>query len=203
MLPGGVILCGGHSTRMGRDKALLPFGPELMLQRVVRLLGEVVPSERIVVVAAQGQALPALPADVRVARDEIADRGPLEGLYAGLTALGLQVDAVYVTACDVPLLEPRFVTELFARLGEHQIVVPRSAEHYHPLSAVYRAAVLAPVTRLRAQQRMAPRYLFDEVATLAVPVDELRTVDPQLDSLANLNRPEDYTAALARAGLVN
>ena len=42
MRRGAIILCGGKSSRMGRDKATLPFGPELMLQRVVRLIGEVV-----------------------------------------------------------------------------------------------------------------------------------------------------------------
>ena len=52
MTNAGIILCGGRSTRMGRDKATLPFGPELMLQRVVRLLGEAV--QRIVIVAATG-----------------------------------------------------------------------------------------------------------------------------------------------------
>jgi len=52
---------------MGRDKATLPFGPELMLQRVVRLLGEAV--EEIVVVAAPSQELPPLPDSVHIVRD--------------------------------------------------------------------------------------------------------------------------------------
>jgi molybdopterin-guanine dinucleotide biosynthesis protein A len=70
---------------MGTSKALLPFGPETMLQRVVRLLGQVVTP--IVAVAAVGQVLPDLPAEVIVTRDEREARGPLEGLKAGLTAL--------------------------------------------------------------------------------------------------------------------
>ena len=56
---GGIVLCGGKSTRMGVAKAVLPFGPETMLQRVVRLLGTVVAP--IVVVAARDQELPPLP----------------------------------------------------------------------------------------------------------------------------------------------
>ena len=56
---GGIVLCGGKSSRMGTSKALLPFGPETMLQRVIRLLGELV--SPIVAVAAAGQALPELP----------------------------------------------------------------------------------------------------------------------------------------------
>ena len=68
MNTGGIILCGGKSTRMGSPKAWLPFGPETMLQRVVRLLGTVV--SPIVAVAAPEQSLPELPAEVIVTRDE-------------------------------------------------------------------------------------------------------------------------------------
>ena len=87
---------------MGTSKALLPFGPETMLQRVVRLLSEVV--SPIVVVAANDQDLPQLPSSVIVTRDENEGRGPLEGLRAGLKALPTTVDAAYVTSCDVALL---------------------------------------------------------------------------------------------------
>src|SRR5262245_27673434 len=119
---GGIVLCGGKSSRMGRPKATLPFGPELMLQRVVRLLGEVV--EPIVVVAAPGQELPPLPADVQIARDEREGRGPLEGLSAGLATIAGRAHAAYVTSCDVPLLVPAFVRRLIDLLGKHEIVVP-------------------------------------------------------------------------------
>ena len=81
---GGIVLAGGKSTRMGTAKALLPFGPETMLQRVVRLLGTTV--SPIVTVAARDQELPPLPAAVIVARDEREGRGPLEGLRAPVSA---------------------------------------------------------------------------------------------------------------------
>jgi molybdopterin-guanine dinucleotide biosynthesis protein A len=75
MTAAGIVLCGGRSTRMGVPKATLPFGPETMLQRVVRLLGSVVAP--IVAVAAREQKLPKLPEDVIVTRDEREQRGPL------------------------------------------------------------------------------------------------------------------------------
>src|SRR5437763_186942 len=82
---GGIILCGGQSSRMGRPKEWLPFGDELMLPRMVRLMSEAV--SPIVVVAAVGQQLPPLPTDVIETQDRQPDRGPLQGLAAGLTAL--------------------------------------------------------------------------------------------------------------------
>src|ERR1043165_2456560 len=69
MRKGAIILCGGKSSRMGRDKATLPFGGELMLARVVRLLSEAVDPQGIVVVAAPNQSLPEVPAPVMIARD--------------------------------------------------------------------------------------------------------------------------------------
>src|SRR5947207_754248 len=113
---GGVVLCGGRSSRMGAPKAWLPFGDELMLPRVVRIVGEAI--GQVVVVAAPGQDVPPLPGDVRVVRDEVEGRGPLGGLAAGLAALEGEADAVYLSSCDVPLLKPEFVRCVVGLLEE-------------------------------------------------------------------------------------
>src|SRR5438067_7908228 len=107
MRTGGIVLCGGRSSRMGRPKAWLPFGGELMLPRVVRVLREVV--EPVVVVTAPGQDVPPLPAGAEVVRDEVEGKGPLGGLAAGLAALGGRADAAYLSSCDVPFLRAEFV----------------------------------------------------------------------------------------------
>ena len=169
-----------------------------MLQRVARLLGEAV--ERIVVVAAAGQELPPLPEAVEIVRDEREGRGPLEGIAAGLRALSGTSDAAFVTSCDVPLLAPAFVRRMFELLGEHQIVVPKDEKYYHPLAAVYRAGVLPYVEQLLAEDRMRPFFLFEMSDTLEIDAEQMRAVDAELGSLRNLNRPEDYEAALRAAG---
>ena len=184
---------------MGVPKATLPFGPETMLQRVVRLLGTV--ASPIVVVAAGEQDLPALPADAIVARDEREARGPLEGLRAGLKALPATVDAAYVTSCDVPLLEPAFVQRMLELLGEHDIAVMEIDGFTHPLSAVYRRSALPHIESLLAADRLRPAFLFDAVSTRRVKPEEMVVADPQLRTLRNLNTREDYLAALADAGL--
>jgi len=183
---------------MGRAKAGLPFGPELMLQRVVRLLGQVVDS--LVVVAAAQQDLPPLSPQVRVVRDRRENRGPLEGLYAGLEALRDRAGAAYATSCDVPLLVPEFVQMMLRRLDDHQVAVPVDGEFHHPLAAVYRTDVLPEIQSLLAADQLRPRFLFERVRTCRVPVEELRAVDPDLQTLANLNTPADYFAAARRAG---
>lgn len=200
MQTGAIILCGGKSSRMGRDKATLPFGPELMLPRTIRLLSEVVDPGKIVVVAAIDQQLPPLPQPVIVARDQHPSRGPLEGIAAGLEAIPRGVEAVYVTSCDVPLLVPAFVTRMFELLEDFDIAVPWEGEQFHPLSAVYRPTVAGMARQLVQADKRRVRFLFDDARTRRVGIDQLRLVDPELQTLMNLNHREDYQAALKIAG---
>jgi molybdopterin-guanine dinucleotide biosynthesis protein A len=198
-MAGGIVLAGGKSTRMGTSKALLPFGPETMLQRVVRLLGGIV-TPIVVVAAAADQELPELPADTILTRDEREGRGPLEGLRAGLKALPEQVDAAYVTSCDVPLLVPGFVRLMLELAHGYDVAVMDIDGFPHPLSAVYRRATLPRIEDLLATDRLRPVFLFEAVNTRRVRPDEM-TADPDLRTLRNLNTREDYERALADAGL--
>jgi molybdenum cofactor guanylyltransferase len=193
------VLCGGRSTRMGVPKATLPFGPETMLQRVVRLLSGVVAP--IAVVAARDQRLPELPSNVILTVDEREQRGPLEGLRAGLKALPPAVDAAYVTSCDVPMLVPAFVTRMIELLGADDIAVMEIDGFPHPLSAVYRRTVLPQIESLLEQDRLRPVFLFEGVRTRRVRPEEMLSVDPELRTLRNLNTREDYLGALSDAGL--
>jgi molybdenum cofactor guanylyltransferase len=201
MITGGIVLCGGQSKRMGRPKAWLPFAGELMLPRVVRLLSEVV--HPVVVVAAPDQDVPPLPADVALVRDEEKGRGPLQGLAAGLTALRGKADAAYLSSCDVPFLRPAFVRRLIDLLGDRAICVPRVGDYHHPLAAVYRIEVVDAVTRLLAEDRLRPFFLFEAVPTRVVEAAELADVDPTFQTLRNLNAPEDYEAALREAAAID
>ena len=184
---------------MGVPKATLPFGEETMVQRVVRLLGTVV--SPVVVVAARGQGLPALPDGVTITHDEREAKGPLEGIRAGLSALPKSIDAAYITSCDVPLLVPAFVERMIEFIGDHDIAVMEVDGFPHPLSAVYRRSTLPYVESLLAADRLRPVFLFDAVRTRRVKPEEMMTVDPELRTLRNLNTPEDYRAALADAGI--
>ena len=135
---------------MGRDKASLPFGPEQMLQRVVRLIGEVVPAEHTVVVAAVNQELPPLPPRILIVRDQDEYRGPLAGLATGFPrSPGTRRSMPYLPAlCDVPLLLPAFVQRMFDLLDTYDAVVPVDGVYHHALSAAYRPNVLPEVERL-------------------------------------------------------
>ena len=196
---GGIILCGGQSRRMGRPKAWLPFGPELMLQRVARLLAEVVGP--IVVVAAPGQDIPELPGGIEVVRDPVADRGPLQGLAAGLAALPDDAELAYATATDVPFLNPAWVGRLAGLIGDHDLVIPDIGGYLHPLAALYRRRPVLPVVEfLLSEGRLRPVFLLEDLRGLRVDAEMMSPVDPGLGTLRNLNTPDDYRRALTEAG---
>jgi molybdenum cofactor guanylyltransferase len=198
MRMGGVILCGGRSSRMGRPKALLPFGPESLLQRVVRILGNVV--DPLIVVAAAGQELPDLGAGVRVVRDIREYAGPLAGMGLGLAAIAADADAAYVSACDVPLLRPEFVRAVIGALDGHEAAVPYDGRFYHPLAGVYRTLLADRIEGLLAAGQQRPLHLIESADTRIINVETLRLVDPALDSIRNLNTVEEYQQALRDGG---
>jgi molybdopterin-guanine dinucleotide biosynthesis protein A len=193
---GGIVLCGGKSSRMGLAKAWLPIAGEPMLARIVRLLSEVPRlSGPLVVVAAPSQDLPKLPSHVTVERDEVEDRGPLQGLAAGLDALSGQADAAFVSSCDVPFLQPAFVDRMIELLGDDCVCVPRIDGRIHPLAGVYRVSVLYTVRTMLDANRLRTTELFDSLPARFVGAEDLVGVDPSLASLRNLNTPEEFELA--------
>jgi molybdopterin-guanine dinucleotide biosynthesis protein A len=198
----GIVLCGGQSQRMGFDKALLPFGDETMIERVIRILNSVV--SPIVVVAGHDTKLPPLADSIIVTHDRQPNQGPLEGIRMGLAAIQHTATAAFVTGCDVPLLVPGFIQTLIDQLGtdgEHDVAVTSEDGFLHPLAAVYRTHLVPVIDALLTAERRRPLFLYDQVATNPVSTDLLKQSDPQLASLANLNKAADYFAALEQAGL--
>ena len=184
---------------MGQPKAWLPFGNEVLVQRVVRLLSEVV--SPVVVVAAPGQELPPLPANVLVARDELEAQGPIGGMAVGFAALRGQVDAAYVSACDVPLLNPEVVRLICDHLGDADIAIPVDGTFPQPLSAVYRLTLAGRLNEMLAAGNLRVIRLWDGASVNQIPLASLREIDPELDSFRNANTPEEFAAIQRRAGV--
>lgn len=184
---------------MGRPKLSLPFGAETMLARVVRIVKDVV--SPVVVVAATEQELPKLPPGILVTRDEVSGQGPLAGLAAGIKALRGSVDAVYLSSCDVPLLKTEFIRAMIDAIALHEMAMPCEGQQAHPLAGVYRTSVESRVRRMLADGRLKAQLLIHDSDACLIDVAELRHIDPALESLKNVNSPDDYREALLAASL--
>ena len=191
-----VILAGGISRRLGRDKAAEPFGDETLLHRVVRRASESVGSNDVVIVVANTGQSERAPADIphRLALDTLPGSGTLGGIYTGLEAA--RNEWALVVACDMPFLsEPllRYVTELRAGVDA---VVPVIGGRPEPTHALYsRRCIPAISQRLQDGQLKAAGFL-DLVRVRYVDEAEARRFDPELLSFFNVNRPEDLVRAI-------
>jgi molybdenum cofactor guanylyltransferase len=185
-----VILTGGKSSRMGRPKALLPFGNEPLIYHLVRRLQH--KFKFVVVVAAPDQELPPLPATV--VRDEIAYRGPVGGIYYGLkAAVGT---GAFVTSCDAAFLNLPLISFLTSQILNHDVVVPYWQDRFQPLHAVYRKSVVPLLKEQLERDELRPIFLYDKVRTRKVGEEEIRRYDPEGSSFFNMNGPDDYAQAL-------
>ena len=184
----GIVLCGGHSRRMGRPKAWLPFGEEFLLQRVVRIVGEAV--GRVIVVAAKDQTLPRLPDHVVRVDDLVADRGPLAGFAAGLSHV--QTDYTFLTTCDAPFLDRALIESLWVEMNAMpcDAVIPMT-DDLHPLAALYRTTVQPVVDRRLQAGQLRMKDLIGELACV-------KWIPSEADAIAlrNINTPDEYTGAL-------
>jgi molybdopterin-guanine dinucleotide biosynthesis protein A len=187
-----IVLAGGKSSRMGTPKALLLFDDEPLIVHIVAMLGRLF--AEVVVVAAPGQDLPAMP--VTLVRDEVAYQGPVGGIYYGLSAI--RADVGFVTSCDSAFLNSAVIAHLVSRIPDHDVVVPYWQDRFQPLHAVYRRGVAPLLAAQLVRRELRPIHLFERVRTLRIDEEEIRRLDPDGASFFNMNTLEDYAEALER-----
>lgn len=207
----GIVLAGGRSSRLAgaappSGKAGLAFAGGSLLGRVLATLGSV--AERRIVVAAEKQPLPELPADVAIVRDSLAGAGPLAGLADALRWIrdfegGGAVSAAVVVSCDVPLLSPAILRMLLDRLDRAPTspgpswVVPEVGGHLQVLVSALRPGLVAAVEGHLAAGRRDPRSLVVKLArdrpgsVEIVPEVDLRRLDPALAGFRDVDTPGD------------
>ena len=185
----GIVLAGGHSRRMGRDKALIEFQGKPLIAHVIAALREL--TEDVVLVTNRSAVY--RPFGTRVVADYDPPRGPLGGIAAGLQAV--QHDLAFVAACDMPFLNPRLLRYLLLESPGYDAVVPQSGAEFEPLHALYRRTCYPSIVqRLTNGQRRVISF-FADVRLRTVLEAEWRTIDPAGRSLLNLNTPDDILAA--------
>lgn len=180
-----IILAGGASRRMGRDKAILPYENTTLVERMVSVLKP--RCAPVFVIAAPGQALPSL--DAEILRDEVRGVGPLLATGRGLRAAAeAGSELAFVAAVDMPLLTVDLLDELAGpavRLGADVVLPWDGRDHY--LAGVYRTALAGRVAELVAAGERSMRALIERV-------DAQRIVMPEQRALTNVNTAADLAA---------
>ncbi|MCH2183088.1 MAG: molybdenum cofactor guanylyltransferase [Mariniblastus sp.] len=197
---GVIILTGGHSQRMGRPKWSLPFGSQTLLERTVETCQLI--SSEIVIAANPTQEFPDLGKRTTIVRDQHPDCGPLEGIRNGLALLQQRgLEWGFVTACDVPNLSPGIAPFLLEQSHGFEAVIPIREERIYGMTALYRCDLHPRIESLIKQRQLRVSHLARLFHCRLLLDEALRAVDQNLDSLGNLNYPEQYLAILQSLGL--
>ncbi len=194
----GIVLAGGMSRRLGRDKAVEAIGGQSLISRVLDGLSHVA-DELVVVVNNQERAeeLP-LPDSVVVAVDIYPDTGSLGGIFTGLSASTNEWGIV--VACDMPFLNLELLGYLLSLRNSHDLVVPVIEHRLEPTHAAYSRVCLPAIeTRLRANDLKIAKF-FDDVRAKYVSQRHVEEFDPSKLSFFNINTEEDLTRARMLAG---
>ena len=196
----GVVLAGGRSTRLGRDKAFLELEGRPLITCTLDVLAQL--TDDLIIVTNRASHL--FPQSARVVADRYVDAGVLAGVHAGL--LAARGELALVVACDMPFLNLDLLRYIISLAQDADVVVPRWTD-VEPLHAVYRPATcLGPIegALARGERRIVSFYRDEvrEVRVRYVERAEITRFDPQGLSFFNVNGPEDWERArvLARLG---
>lgn len=187
----GILLAGGKSRRMGKDKRFLQLGEHTLFDRSLSVLRSLF--QTVLVIIAQDS--PPLETDVSVLRDLVPDCGSLGGLYTGLRQAATA--HVFVVACDMPFLNLEVIRYMVGLKADADIVIARLESGLQPTHAVYSHRCLPVVEEMVRSRRMKLQDLVSHpsLQVRLITDAELAQIDPDGRSFLNVNTPSDFERA--------
>ncbi len=184
-----VILVGGEARRAnGQEKYFFTYEGKTFIDRLIESLTRVV--DEIILVARDPEQCKRFSAikGVRCITDIRPGTGPIGGLHAG--TLAAHGDLIFVSACDMPCVDPQVIAHLFNRIDSYDAAIPRwNPEMLEPLHAVYRRTAL--IGYLEDHDSLSLRTMVKGLNTLYVPIEEIQAIDHELKTFTNINKIED------------
>ncbi|ANV98129.1 hypothetical protein BBW65_04635 [Helicobacter enhydrae] len=178
-----VILCGGKSSRMGVNKALLQFGHQTLVEYMYAKCHQLFAETYLVCKEHYGLL------DPRVILEPQGIFAPLVGINTAFETLKSQ--KIFVISVDVPFFSIACCRDMFVFLEQYEIVFARSQGHSHYLCGFYDLAILPKLQAQLKQQNYRMSDLVSQTRHIGVFFDDEAM-------FANLNTPQDYQQALAR-----
>jgi molybdopterin-guanine dinucleotide biosynthesis protein A len=182
----GVILAGGQSSRMGSNKALLPYRGGRFIEAIHRQLAALFDSVLLVTNTPEQYDF----LDCPMVPDIHPGMGALAGLHSGLHHS--RTPHIFAVACDMPYLDDDLIRALVARRHGADVVIPEGLHGLEPLHAVYGRGCLPFMEEALLSGRRRIVSFFDHVRVLRYSREQVVAIDPALDSFRNINTPEDY-----------
>ena len=186
----GVILAGGESTRMGKNKAFIEINGKRIIDRTVSLFREIFDDVLLVT----NTPLDYIELKVRIVTDLVPGKGSLGGIYTGL--FFSSSPKAFFVGCDMPFLDRRVIQYFLSLAQTADIVVQRTKDYWQPLHAIYPRTLLKPIERLLHQGELTIFKAYQGLRVREVTGEELKPFDPDLHTLSNINTPEELKKLL-------
>jgi molybdopterin-guanine dinucleotide biosynthesis protein A len=180
----GIILSGGKSVRMGRDKPFIEIDGLPIIQIIYDLFEKLF--HEIIIVTNRTEAYSFLKA--KIVNDLIADRGALGGLYTGLFHSSYPYS--FCIACDMPFLREALIQYLIEQVNGNDVIVPRTEDGLQPLHAIYSKNCLQPIKKMIEMGKFKIIDFYHLVTTKIVEEPQFINLDPLRESFININTPE-------------
>ncbi len=180
-----IILAGGKSKRMGRDKKFIKLRGKYFIEHVIKTAEKI--SDDVIISVNKAENLPT---PHKLAVDVYDIRAPLVGIYSALKYC--KYDYTCILPCDAPLAKSEVFIYMLKKIGNYDGVVPKDGDYIEPLHAVYKVRPLLRACEMAIKNK--EYKLGDIVKKLKIyylPVEELKKIDKDLLSLKNINMPED------------
>lgn len=186
----GIILAGGNSRRMGRDKAFLPWGNTTLIEHLLERLRPV--TDELIVAVKDARAFRHLKA--RVVEDCVPDAHALGGLYTGLRAASHEL--CFVCGCDAPFLNVPLIRFLVEQVDGYELVIPKTRHGLEPLHAVYTKSLLGAIEEELNNQHWHLQALVPKARAKVVEPEAIYRFDPEELSFFNVNTAQKFVQAV-------
>jgi molybdopterin-guanine dinucleotide biosynthesis protein A len=181
----GIILSGGKSSRMGKNKAFIEIDGVSIIQRIYNLFKTLF--SEIVIVTNELELFQNFQA--KIYRDLIPDQGVLGGLYTGIYYSSFP--HAFCVGCDMPFLNGSVIRYLIEKRKDYDVVVPKTKDGLEPLHAIYSKNCLDPIRKIMEHKQRKIIDLYPMVKVNIVEESEFRSLDLTRESFLNVNTPEE------------
>ena len=181
----GIILSGGKSIRMGRNKAFIEIDGKPIIHRIQSLFEKVF--NETIIVTNQKELF--LSFNSKIYTDLIPQRGVLGGLYTGLFFSSFPYS--FCVACDMPLLKEGLINYLIKKIEDYDVIVPRTKDGLQPLHAIYSKHCLGPIKNIMDEGKYKIIDIYPMVNVRVIEENEFIFLDPLRESFINVNTPEE------------
>jgi len=186
----GIILAGGKSQRMGKEKASLKIGETYLIEVIVGKLKDFF--EEIILIITNNSFKYRFPG-TRTVTDVVPGKGPLGGIYTGLLVSSTKFN--FFCACDMPFLNLNLLKFMVSQINENDAVIPIIKGFAEPLHSIYSKNCLPAIKYQLQTEDLKIKNFFPRIKCKYIPEDKIRKYDPCLLSFFNLNTPQVLESA--------